>query len=171
MFQDLTTMSFYLPMAFFIPPTQFIVHAQFNLLYQFWIHTEVIDSLGPLEWILNTPSHHRVHHGATRYCIDKNYAGVLIIWDKIFGTFEAERRDEPLVYGLIDPVDTFNPFYLQFFYLGKVWDKFRSSNGLTNKLKALFYGPGWMSGTPRLGLTSSLPEVSILTEIVMFHFY
>lgn len=54
---------YYLPMAFFIPPSQFFVHAQFNLLYQFWIHTEVIDDLGPLEWIINTPSHHRVHHG------------------------------------------------------------------------------------------------------------
>ena len=100
-------------MALVFPPSHFIVHYQINLLYQFWIHTEVIVDLGPLEWIFNTPSHHRVHHGATKYCIDKNYAGVLIIWDRIFGTFEKERRDEPMVYGLIDQVDSFNPLYLQ----------------------------------------------------------
>lgn len=117
---------FYLPIAAFVPPTHFLVHTQFNLLYQFWIHTEVglitcirsfqyalqvqfilhfqflveshvhvalvcvscrklVHKLGPLEWILNTPSHHRVHHGRNRYCIDKNYAGVFIIWDRMFG--------------------------------------------------------------------------------------
>ena len=60
-------------MALVVPPSAYIVHRQFNLHYQFWIHTEVIDRLGPLEWILNTPSHHRVHHGRNPYCIDKNY--------------------------------------------------------------------------------------------------
>lgn len=156
--QAWSTNFFYLPMALFIPPSQYFVHAQFNLLYQFWIHTEVIDDLGPLEWVLNTPSHHRVHHGSTRYCVDKNYAGVLIIWDRMFGTFEAERRREPLVYGLIDQVKSFNPFYLEFFYLGKVFEKMFSVKGLVNKLKALFYGPGWFPGTPRLGNYEDLPE-------------
>lgn len=60
-------------MAFFMPPAMYVVHKQFNLLYQFWIHTEVVNKLGPLEWFLNTPSHHRVHHGTNPYCIDKNY--------------------------------------------------------------------------------------------------
>ena len=64
---------FSLPMAFFVPPAMCVVHQQFNLFYQFWIHTEVVNKLGPLEWILNTPSHHRVHHGTNPYCIDKNY--------------------------------------------------------------------------------------------------
>ena len=64
---------FHLPMALAVPPSVHLVHQQFNLLYQFWIHTEVVETLGPLEWILNTPSHHRVHHGTNPYCIDKNY--------------------------------------------------------------------------------------------------
>ena len=64
---------FYLPAALVVPPSAFIIHMQFNLLYQFWIHTETIPKLGPLEYIICTPSHHRVHHGANRYCIDKNY--------------------------------------------------------------------------------------------------
>ena len=66
-------------MALLVPPSAYIVHKQFNLLYQFWIHTEVIDRLGPLEWVLNTPSHHRVHHGRNPYCIDKNYGASSLV--------------------------------------------------------------------------------------------
>ena len=164
-----------------MPPSHYLVHMNINLLYQYWLHTELVDSLGPLESVLNTPSHHRVHHGSTKYCIDKNYGGVLIIWDRIFGTFAWERRDEPMVYGLIEQVDSFNPLYLQviiqllvsqqiaingsfissqLFYLGKVYDKFRSVSGFGNKLKAIFYGPGWFPGTPRLGDPDCLPEVT-----------
>ncbi|XP_070326829.1 alkylglycerol monooxygenase isoform X10 [Odocoileus virginianus] len=109
--QIYTSWIFYSPLALFIPPSVYAVHLQFNLLYQFWIHTEVIDNLGPLELILNTPSHHRVHHGRNRYCIDKNFAGTLIIWDRIFGTFEAEN--EKVVYGLTHPINTFEPFKVQ----------------------------------------------------------
>ncbi len=78
-----------------------------NLIYQFWIHTEVIQSLGPLESVLNTPSHHRVHHGANRQYLDRNHGSILIIWDRLFGTFE--REDEPVRYGLTKNIDTFNP--------------------------------------------------------------
>ncbi|KAM4791067.1 alkylglycerol monooxygenase isoform 3-T3 [Cyanocitta cristata] len=116
--QKYTSWMFNLPMALFIPPSVFAVHLQFNLLYQFWIHTEVITKLGPLEWILNTPSHHRVHHGRNPYCIDKNYGGTLIIWDRIFGTFEAE--DEKVVYGLTHPVNSFDPIMLQMLSQGTV---------------------------------------------------
>merc|ERR1712200_205685 len=116
-FQAFGAWPFYLPMAFFIPPQHAIIHKELNLLYQFWIHTEIVKSIGPLEYILNTSSHHRVHHGANRYCLDKNYAGVLIIWDRMFGTFEAERSDIKIVYGLGDPTfvaeepvrDVYNP--------------------------------------------------------------
>ena len=83
---------FYFPLALFIRPSIFMIHSHTNLLFQFWIHTEWVDSIGPLEFILNTPSHHRVHHGRNRYCIDKNYVGVFIIWDRMFGTFEAEKK-------------------------------------------------------------------------------
>ncbi|XP_048655604.1 alkylglycerol monooxygenase isoform X6 [Marmota marmota marmota] len=109
--QIYTSWIFYSPMALFIPPSVYAVHLQFNLLYQFWIHTEIINNLGPLELILNTPSHHRVHHGKNRYCIDKNYGGTLIIWDRIFGTFEAEK--ERVIYGLTHPINTFDPLRVQ----------------------------------------------------------
>jgi len=157
-FQGYYGWAFYLPMAFFIPPSQLAAHAQFNLLWQFWIHTELIDHLGPLEWVLNTPSHHRVHHGSEKYCIDKNYAGVLIIWDRIFGTFAAERREQPMVYGLIGQIEYFNPLYLEFYYWEKLYSKVMSVEGIPNKLKAIFYGPGWFPGTPRLGDNDQLPE-------------
>ena len=82
MYLSVPLQPFYLPLAFFVPPSHAIVHRELNLLYQFWIHTEVVKNIGPLEYIFNTASHHRVHHGANQYCLDKNYAGVLIIWDR-----------------------------------------------------------------------------------------
>jgi len=150
-FQAFGAWPFYLPMAFFIPPQHAIIHKELNLLYQFWIHTEIVKSVGPLEYILNTSSHHRVHHGANRYCLDKNYAGVLIIWDRMFGTFEAERSDIKIVYGLVDQPQFFNPIKHQFFYYGKVLEKARSMDSWWNFVKAFFMGPGWFPGTERLG--------------------
>ncbi|NMU25355.1 sterol desaturase family protein, partial [Vibrio parahaemolyticus] len=76
------------------------------------VHTQSIRSLGPLEWVFNTPSHHRVHHGVNRQYIDKNYAGVLIIWDRMFGTFEPEV--ETVRYGVSKPVNSFNPIRVTF---------------------------------------------------------
>jgi alkylglycerol monooxygenase len=111
---------FYLPLAFVVPPQIFLIHAQMNLLYQFWIHTEVISNLGPLELILNTPSHHRVHHGRNPYCIDKNYGGVFIIWDRLFGTFAAERKDEEIAYGLVYSFVSFDPLKIQVIKI-KIW--------------------------------------------------
>ena len=78
-----------------------------NLIYQFWIHTEAIRTVGPLERVLNTPSHHRVHHGSNRRYLDRNHGSILIVWDKLFGTFEPEA--EPVVYGLTRNIDSYNP--------------------------------------------------------------
>uniref|UniRef100_A0A8P0PMR0 Alkylglycerol monooxygenase n=1 Tax=Canis lupus familiaris TaxID=9615 RepID=A0A8P0PMR0_CANLF len=118
----------------------------------------VINNLGPLELIINTPSHHRVHHGRNRYCIDKNYAGVLIIWDRIFGTFEAEN--EKVVYGLTHPINTFEPFQVQFHHLVYIWTTFWATPGFFNKFSVIFKGPGWGPGKPRLGLSEEIPEVT-----------
>uniref|UniRef100_A0A8C4KMA3 Transmembrane protein 195 n=1 Tax=Dromaius novaehollandiae TaxID=8790 RepID=A0A8C4KMA3_DRONO len=156
--QRYTSWVFNLPMALFIPPSVFAVHLQFNLLYQFWIHTEVITNLGPLEFILNTPSHHRVHHGRNPYCIDKNYGGTLIIWDRIFGTFEAE--DAKVVYGLTQPVNSFEPILLQLRPLAHIWNTFWATPGFCNKLSVLFKGPGWGPGKPRLGLPEEIPVIT-----------
>lgn len=84
-----------------------------NLVYQFWIHTEVIDRLPRwFEAVMNTPSHHRVHHGTNPRYLDRNYAGVFIVWDRLFGTFEAERADDPPRYGIVRNLATFNPLWV-----------------------------------------------------------
>lgn len=90
-----------------IHPTLIAQARGINLLYQYWIHTDTIGRLGPLEEVLNTPSHHRVHHGSNPQYLDRNHGSILIIWDRLFGTFE--REDEPVVYGLTKKIDTFNP--------------------------------------------------------------
>ena len=121
----------------------YYAHYGLNLCYQFWIHTELISHLGPLEYILNTPSHHRVHHGRNPFCIDKNYAGVLIIWDRLFGTFASEfSTDEKIQYGLVAPANTFNVFPLQFAYTEYVLQKVSQAKSVGAKMRALLYGPG-----------------------------
>ncbi|XP_037868641.1 alkylglycerol monooxygenase [Bombyx mori] len=137
---------FYLPLALAIPPAQFLVHHQFSYLYMFWIHTETIKSLGPLEYILNTPSHHRIHHGSNPYCIDVNYGGVLILWDKLFGTFRAEREEDRIVYGLIYQQPSFNPLHLQTYYTRYVMQKYKSFDSWKHKLQAVLDRPSWKPG-------------------------
>ncbi|XP_037296643.1 alkylglycerol monooxygenase-like [Manduca sexta] len=133
----------YLPLALAIPPAQFVMHHQFSYLYMFWIHTESIKTLGPLEYILNTPSHHRIHHGSNPYCIDVNYGGVLIIWDKLFGTFRGEKEGDRIVYGLIFQQPSFNPLHLQTFYTKYVVNSFKSYDKWSHKVRAVFDRPSW----------------------------
>lgn len=126
-----------------------LVHMQVMYLYQYTLHTELIPNLGwPLECILNTPSAHRVHHGRQRACIDKNYGATLIIWDRIFGTYESEsnvlRNCNQIRYGLVHPVATFNPIKLLFFYYGHIYNALANAKDVRSKLKTLFYGPGWV---------------------------
>lgn len=147
----------YLPAALFMHPLAFLVHFQLNTLYQYWIHSELVPKLGPLEWVLNTASHHRVHHGRNRYCIDKNYGGTLIIWDRMFGTFAEEQ--EEVVYGLTHNINTFNAWTVQTHQFLHMLRQFWSVPGWGNKLKVLFYGPGWSVGKPRLGDPNDIPDV------------
>lgn len=84
----------------------------FNLHYQFFLHTEAVGRLGPLEWVLNTPAHHRVHHASNAAYLDRNFGGVLIVFDRLFGSFAAQRPEEPLRYGLVHPVASDNPVVL-----------------------------------------------------------
>lgn len=111
-------------------------------LYQTILHTESIKKLPrPIEWLMNTPSHHRVHHGSNPVYLDKNYAGIFIIWDRMFGTFAEEK--EEVVYGLVKPIDSINPFvafFHGFYRIGKdVWNM----KGVRNKLGVMFGPPGW----------------------------
>jgi len=87
------------------------------------MHTQLVKSIGPLEHIFNSPKHHHVHHGSNRYCLDKNYGSVLIIWDKMFGTFEWERDDEEIVYSVVDQPHFFNPLKHQFHFFSKIIEK------------------------------------------------
>ncbi|KAK5650203.1 hypothetical protein RI129_001232 [Pyrocoelia pectoralis] len=150
---------FYLPLAFVIPPAHFVTHQQFNLIFQFWVHTKVIKTVGPLEYIFNTPNHHRVHHGSNFYCLDKNYGGILIIWDRIFGTFMTEVPGEEIIYGLVVNRPSFNPFNLETFYTVHAYEKMKSMNNWKNKLISLFYGPSWLPNKPRLGASEDIEKV------------
>jgi sterol desaturase/sphingolipid hydroxylase (fatty acid hydroxylase superfamily) len=106
---------FFVPLMWlgFAPRAVFIA-LNLDLLYQFYIHATWIPKLGPLEWVLNTPSHHRVHHAATPENCDKNFGGVLIVFDRLFGTFAAERDDVPCRYGLVVPLHSYNPVWIAF---------------------------------------------------------
>lgn len=132
----------WLPLAGFHPAMIMTMQA-ISLIYQFWIHTEVIGKLPrPIEWFFNTPSHHRVHHGSDVKYLDKNHAGVLIIWDRLFGTFQEE--EERPQYGLTTNLDTYNPFKIAFHEWGTVL-KDVAQPGLTlrQRMGYLFGPPGY----------------------------
>jgi sterol desaturase/sphingolipid hydroxylase (fatty acid hydroxylase superfamily) len=125
-----------------VPVNQAMRAGQLNLLYQYWIHTEVIDRLPqPVEAVFNTPSHHRVHHGANPQYLDKNYGGILITWDKLFGTFEPEVRR--IKYGLTKNIKTFNPARIGYHEFVDIGRDVISARGWRNKLGHLFRRPGW----------------------------
>uniref|UniRef100_A0A671UNH3 Alkylglycerol monooxygenase n=1 Tax=Sparus aurata TaxID=8175 RepID=A0A671UNH3_SPAAU len=161
--QQFTSWIFYMPLALVAPPAIFAVHIQLNLLYQFWIHTELINDLGPLEWIFNTPKHHRVHHGRNLYCIDKNYGGILIIWDRLFDTFALES--DKVIYGLVYPIRTFEILRVQLHYYFYLWRKSKYYKKINNKLSTFFKGPSWKPGKPRLGDHSNNPKVNEGQEV------
>ena len=115
---------------------------QLNLLYQYWIHTETIDKLpAPIEAVFNTPSHHRVHHGANPQYLDKNYGGILILWDKLFGTFEPELRR--VKYGLTTNIETFNPVKVGYHETVDIMRDVIRRKGLKNKVKSVLGRTGW----------------------------
>ena len=120
-----------------------------NLLYQFWIHTELIGRLGPLEWVLNTPRHHRVHHARNEAYLDRNFGGVLIVFDRLFGTFVEERADLPCSYGLVQPLTTNNPVRIAFHGWRQLWREVRDARGPREHALALFGPPEWRTGKNR----------------------
>jgi sterol desaturase/sphingolipid hydroxylase (fatty acid hydroxylase superfamily) len=135
---------FFTPMALLgFEPTTILVALQLNLLYQFWIHAEWIPKLGWLEHVLNTPSAHRVHHASNPEYLDANYGGVLIVFDRLFGTYIAERDDLPCRYGLITPVTTYNPVRINFQpWIGMAKD-LASARSFGDAWMFLFGAPGW----------------------------
>lgn len=115
-----------------------------NLIYQFWVHTELVDKLPRwYEAIFNTPSHHRVHHASNIRYLDCNHAGVLILWDKWFGTFSEEKDFEKPVYGLTENINSYNPAYVLAHEYRAIWKDVRRAEKWSDKLKYIFYAPGW----------------------------
>ncbi|WP_421864302.1 sterol desaturase family protein [Parvibaculum sp.] len=124
-----------------IDPVMAIALLSINHLYQYWLHTRHIGKLGPVEWILNTPSHHRVHHGSNLQYCDKNYAGTFIVWDRLFGTFE-EEQEEP-VYGIRYQLETRNPVKATFHEWAGIAKDLKKARSLREAMGYLFAAPGW----------------------------
>ncbi len=125
-----------------IPPWMIFFVFSLNLVYQFWVHTETIPKLWrPIELVFNTPSHHRVHHASDAEYLDRNYGGILIVWDRLFGTFREEQQRP--TYGLTHPVTTFNPFRLQYAEFAQMFREVRAARRWRDRLGYVFAPPGW----------------------------
>jgi sterol desaturase/sphingolipid hydroxylase (fatty acid hydroxylase superfamily) len=154
--QIVWTFAFNLPIALLGYHTlHFALMSALNTLYQFWIHTETINKLGWFEYVFNTPSHHRVHHGRNPKYIDKNHAGTLIIWDKMFGTFQAE--EERPVYGITKPLRSWNPLWANFSHYADMAKDLRRIPKWSDKIRYIFAKPGWLP--EYLGGYRPVPEV------------
>lgn len=135
-----------LPLALIgFPPPMILFVSSLNLFYQFFIHTEAVDKLPtPIEWVMNTPSHHRVHHGKNPRYLDANYAGTLIIWDRLFGTFIPEEKADPVRFGLVKDIGTFNPLRVATHEYVAIWkDATQPGLSLGQRLRYIFAPPGW----------------------------
>lgn len=130
----------WLPLIGFQPMMVLTMQA-ISLIYQFWIHTEVIQSLGPLELVFNTPAHHRVHHATNTRYLDRNHAGVLIIWDRLFGTFVSETMEDKPIYGLTKNINTYNPFRIAFHEWVDIWRDVRRAATVRQKFRMVFGPP------------------------------
>ena len=132
----------YLPLALCgFPPLVFFACSGINTIYQFWLHTQLIDRLGPLEAILVTPSHHRVHHGRNPIYIDRNHGGTFIVWDRLFGTFQ--REEEEVVYGITKPLSSWNPIWANLHYWVELIENARRAHGIGDKIQTFLRIPGW----------------------------
>ena len=131
-----------------VRPEMVTASRSLNLLYQYWIHTDAIDRLGPFEEVANTPSHHRAHHGVNPQYIDRNHGGILIIWDRLFGTFE--REDETVVYGLTKNINTFNPLRVATHEYADMFRDVANSRTWRDRLSFVLRGPGWAYERHRL---------------------
>ncbi|MDR3509730.1 MAG: sterol desaturase family protein [Caulobacteraceae bacterium] len=139
------TWAMWLPLAFLgFPPAMIAIQKGISLVYQFWIHTEAIDRMpAPFEAVFNTPSHHRVHHARNPRYLDRNYAGILIIWDRLFGTFEPERSDETPRYGIVKNLGDFNIFRVAFHEWVSIGRDVIHARSPKEALGYVFGPPGW----------------------------
>lgn len=136
---------FWCPLALLgFDPVMIVTMMSVSLIYQFWLHTETVDRMPAwFEWLFNTPSHHRVHHASNVRYLDRNHAGVLIIWDRLFGTFSAEVPEEPVRYGLTRNIDSVNPVTVSFGEYAEIARDIRRGSSWKNAFRYLLLAPGW----------------------------
>lgn len=135
---------FYLPMALAgVPPLVFLTVAALNLLYQFWVHTRHIPKLGWFEWFFVSPSNHRVHHAQNPRYMDRNYGGVFIVWDRLFGTFQEELDEEPVIFGVTTPLASWNPLWANLQFYVQLWRDAVRAGSWRDKLRIWFMPTGW----------------------------
>ncbi|MEM0954460.1 MAG: sterol desaturase family protein [Pseudomonadota bacterium] len=135
---------FYVPLFLLgVPAEVYVTVASANLIYQFWVHTEHIPKLGWFEWFFVSPSNHRVHHAQNARYMDRNYGGVFIVWDRLFGTYQEEQDDEPCVFGIRGPLHTFNPLWANLhIYVGMAQDAWRTADW-RDRLRVIVSRTGW----------------------------
>lgn len=135
---------FYLPMALVgVPPLVFLTVAALNLLYQFWVHTRHIPKLGWFEWLFVSPSNHRVHHAQNAMYMDRNYGGVFIFWDRLFGTFQEELDAEPVIFGVTTPLASWNPLWANAQFYVALWRDALRAESWWDRLRIWFMPTGW----------------------------
>lgn len=135
---------FWLPLPLLgFSPEMILLQQAISLIYQFFIHTQEVKRLGPLEWIFNTPSHHRVHHAVNPRYLDRNHGGIFIVWDRLFGTFAEERDDDVPVYGITKNIETYNLFRISFHEWGAMLRDVARAPRFLDKLKYVVMPPGF----------------------------
>ncbi len=140
----LFTWIFYLPLFLAGLPLEIVATVNaIDLIYQFWVHTQHIGRLGWLDRVFVTPSNHRVHHAQNEIYIDRNYGGILILWDRLFGTFQEERDDEPVVFGVRKPLASWNPFWANLQVYDYLWFDARRASRWRDRLGIWFRRTGW----------------------------
>lgn len=160
---DFHSFLFYLPFFFIgFPAEVLFAVVSLNLIYQFWVHTEHVPKLGLLEWLFVTPSNHRVHHARNKIYVDRNYGGVFIVWDRLFGSFQEELENEEVVFGLRKPLNSWNPLWANVHVYWRLIQDLVLLQGIRSKLKLLFMPPGWRAEDQKTycDLTNTEPNLS-----------
>lgn len=152
---------FYLPMAVLgVPLLVFVTVATVNLLYQFWVHTRHVPKLGWFEWCFVTPSNHRAHHAQNALYMDRNYGGVFIIWDRLFGTFQEEDDAEPVIFGVTTPLHSWNPLWANWQFYGQLLADAQRTERWRDKLRIWFMPTGWRPADVAAKYPMSKPDLS-----------
>ena len=152
---------FYLPLAVLgVPLVVFVTVAALNLLYQFWVHTRHIGKLGWYEWFFVTPSNHRAHHAQNALYMDRNYGGVFILWDRLFGTYQEEDDNEPVVFGVTTPLASWNPLWANLQFYSQLWNDARRTEHVRDKLRIWFMRTGWRPADVQARYPLAKPELS-----------